>query len=178
MSARLDALLARLGAAGVLALGVLLACSAFYATTLAPLEQETSTLREAREKMRARAMSRQSSPGGIAEELQRFYRLFPSVSQATAELERLHRVAVASGVDAAQGEYRLEHRSTGLWTYRVTLPVRGSYAQLREFVSVVLADMPAASVDTLRFQRRKAGDTGLEAQVGITLHLRPEEDRR
>ena len=89
---------------------------------------------------------------------------------------RLHRLARSSGLDLAQGEYRLERRASGLWAYRVTLPVRGSYSQLRAFLGVLLTSMPTASIDALRFERKKAADTQLEAQVRVTLHARPSGD--
>jgi hypothetical protein len=33
--------------------------------------------------------------------------------------------------------------------------------------------MPTASLEGLRFERRKAAETELDAQLRITLHLRP-----
>ena len=58
----------------------------------------------------------------------------------------------------------------------MTLPVRGSYGQLREFLSSVLKDMPIASIDALRFERKRAADTQLEAQVRLTLYAQPPGD--
>jgi hypothetical protein len=60
-----------------------------------------------------------------------------------------------------------------LWAYRVTLPVRGSYSEVRNFISAVLKDMPGASIDGLRFERKKADDAQLEAQLRLTLYARP-----
>jgi hypothetical protein len=54
--------------------------------------------------------------------------------------------------------------------------VRGSYTQFRDFLSAVLAGMPVASIDALRFERKKPLDTQLEAQVRLTLHTRPAGD--
>jgi hypothetical protein len=51
--------------------------------------------------------------------------------------------------------------------------VRGSYPQLREFLGALLTDMPAASLDTVRFERKKAAEAHIEAQLRMTLHLRP-----
>ena len=55
--------------------------------------------------------------------------------------------------------------------------MRGSYAQVRQFVGHVLKDMPTASLDAVRFDRRKAGDTQVEAQVRLTIYLRPVEGK-
>jgi hypothetical protein len=174
MKARLEGLLRKLGTLGVVGFGVLLACGGFYASALVPLQEEMAAQRLALENLRARTPYRPVS-NNRAEELRRFYNLFPPSSELTAELERMHRIARGAGLDLAQGEYRLERRAAGLWAYRVTLPVRGTYPQLRGFLAAVTKDMPIASIDALRFERKKAADTQLEAQVRVTLHARPPE---
>jgi len=173
MRARLDAFLARLGTGGVLGIGILLACIGFYASALAPAQKELAAQRLALERMQARKPYQPVATSGRAEELRRFYSLFPPATELATNLERLHRLARAAGLELAQGEYRLERRATGLWSYRVNLPVRGTYPQLREFLGALLKDMPIASLDALRFERKKAADAQLEAQVRVTLHVRP-----
>lgn len=178
MSRHLNALLRRLGAAGVIGIGVLLGCGAFYASALVPLQEEVAAQRAALERLQSRKLYQPASAGGRAEELRRFYGLFPPAEQLTDEVARLHRLGRGAGLDLAQGEYRLERRPGGLWAYRVNLPVRGTYAQLREFVGALLKDMPIASIEGLRFERKRAADTQLEAQVRVTLHLRPAGEER
>ena len=175
MKARLERALRRLGSAGVLGIGVLLACAGFYVQALAPLEEQVAAEQLALQRLQARTPYQPVS-GGREQDLQRFYSLFPSAAQLGEEVERVHRYARKSGLELAQGEYRLERRPEGLWAYRVTLPVRGSYAQLRSFLSALLAGMPIASLDALRFERKRALDTQLEAQVRLTLHARPTGD--
>lgn len=176
MKSRLNAALRRLGSAGVLGIGVLFACVAFYVSTLAPLDEEVSARKAALERLQSRTLYRPPSAGGRAEELRRFYDLFPPAERLTDETAKLHRLGRAAGLELARGEYRLERRGTGLWAYRVTLPVRGSYAELREFLGALLKDMPTASIEGLRFERKRAADTQLEAQVRVTLHVRPGGD--
>lgn len=180
MRQRLNAWLRRLGTPGVLGIGVLLGCAAFYASALAPLGDEVAAQRMALERLQSRTLHRPAaaSSGDRAEDLQRFYNLFPPSERLTDEVARLHRLGRSAGLDLAQGEYRLERRPIGLWAYRVTLPVRGSYPQLRDFLAAVLKDMPIASIEALRFERKRAADTQLEAQVRVTLHVRPAGDTR
>jgi hypothetical protein len=178
MKLRLNALLRRLGTAGVLGIGLLIACGAFYASALAPLDAEIAAQRAALERLQSRSPVRPASTGGREEELRRFYNLFPTTERLTEEVARLHRLGRSSGLDLAQGEYRLERRAAGLWAYRVTLPVRGTYPQLREFLGAVLKDMPVASIEGLRFERKRAADTQLEAQVRVTVHVRPTGEGR
>jgi hypothetical protein len=176
MKARVNAVLRQLGAAGVLGIGLLLACAGFWASALKPAQHELAAQRAVVERLNSRAPYQPVTGGGREDELRRFHNLFPPAAGLTAELERLHRLARGARLDVAQGEYRLERRPTGLWAYRVTLPVRGSYAEVRNFVSAVLKDMPTASLDSVRVERRKAEDAQLEAQLRFTLYARPTGD--
>ena len=160
----------------MLGIGLLLACAGFYVSALAPLEQEAAAQRLALERLKTRTPHRPVSSGGREEDLRRFQALFPSASELTDEVERLHRLARRAGLDLAQGEYRLERRVSGLWAYRVTLPVRGSYSQVRGFAGAVLTKMPVASIDGLRFERKKSADAQLDAQFRITIHFQPTRD--
>ena len=170
---QLQALLETLGAAGVLGLGVLLFCAAFYFTAVAPPERELEAQRSAAERFKSRSpYQKVSSSSGASSELSRFHSLFPPVERLTDELERLYSLARDAKLELQQGEYRLETRGEGLAAYRVTLPIRGSYPQIREFLGAVLKEMPIASVDALRFERKKVGETLLDAQVRLTIHLR------
>lgn len=165
--------LGRLGAAGVLGLGVLLFCVPFYFTALRPAERELDAKRVAAERQRVRAPVRQVGLDSRAEQLEAFYALFPPVERLGGELDRLYGLARGSGLELLQGEYRVEKRPAGLIAYRITLPVRGSYAQVRSFAGAVLTKMPIASIDGLRFERKKSADAQLDAQLRITVHFQP-----
>jgi len=172
MKLRLNLLLRRLGAAGILGLGVLLACAGLWFSALQPLQREIAAQRAALERLRADAAHQPIGASGPEADLRRFYTLFPSSTELPNELERLHGLARGAGLQLAQGEYRLERRAIGLWAYRITLPVRGNYPQLRQVLGALLKDMPIASLDTLRFERKKAAEAQLEAQLRVTLHVR------
>ncbi len=173
---RLRAWLNLLGIAGTLGIGVLIACAGFYVSALLPAERELAVQRLAAERLRTRTPYQPVSLGGRADELRRFYQLFPPADLLADQLERLYGLARQSQLELAQGEYRLDRRDAGLWSYRVTLPIRGTYAQIRGFVGAVLKAMPIASVDGLRFERKRVGDTLLDAQVRLTLHFQPREE--
>ena len=152
-----------LGAAGVAGIGVLLFCVPFYFSALAPAQAKLEKIRK------VPVTEKREEP---VTELERFYSRFPRVERLHGELEALYAHARASQVQLLQGEYRLESHAGALTAYHVTLPVRGSYQQLRQFVGRVLRDMPTASLDALRFERKKAADAQLEAQVRLTIYLR------
>jgi hypothetical protein len=162
----------RLGVPGVLALGVVFFCALFYYSGVQPLERELQLQQTASERQRARSPTQLASSDDRSEDVRRFQNLFPTMDQLPIELERVYGYARAAKLQMQQAEYRLEAPRGGLIAYRVTFPIRGSYAQIRQFVGEMLQEMPMLSLDTLRFERKKVGDTQLEAQLRLTLHFR------
>lgn len=170
---RLRRLLEALGPAGVAGIGVLLFCLPFYFRALAPAQAELRTREAAAAAAAASARQPvQEKRDDASGELERFYARFPRLDRLDGELQTLYGHAKASRVQLLQGEYRLEPAGGSLTAYRVTLPVRASYPQLRQFVGRVLKDMPTTSLDAVRFERKNAADAQLEAQVRLTIYLR------
>lgn len=175
--ARLRGLLRHIGFSGAFGILVLLSSAAFYAAVLRPAERELVALRFAT----FDARSHRADPIALdreSEDLRRFHALFPAPEDLPDQVEHLFALARAADLVLAQGQYRMEPRPGGPMAYRVVLPVRGSYTQIRTFVSSVLSDMPIASVDALRFERKKRADTQLDAQVRLTIHVRSAEELR
>lgn len=170
---RLHRALEALGAAGVIGVGVLIFCVPFYVSAVRPVERELQAQRQAVERLRGRAAFQPVSNGGRAEELQRFYGLFPPLERLPDQIERVYGFARAANLELLRGEYRLEKLTSGMALYRITLPIRGSYPQIRRFVDSMLKNMPFASLDTLRFERKQVGDPQLEAQISLTVYFRP-----
>jgi hypothetical protein len=166
------ALLQALGPPGIAGIGLLLACLPFYYSAIRPTEQALATWRLAAETPRPRA-ARGAAPGR-AEQLRRFYGLFPPLAQLPDELGRLYAFARDAHLDLPRGDYRLEDDGSPLAAYRVTLPLRGSYAEIRQFIGQVLRAMPVASIDSLQFERTSAQASAVSAQVQLTVFFRAE----
>jgi hypothetical protein len=162
------------GAAGVIGIGLLLFCAFLYFSGVKPLQHELAEEQAAAERLRTRTPMQLVSVRDRGEEIRRFYALFPTIDQLPKELDRVYSIAKGAELQVLQAEYRLETRPNGLIAYRLTFPVRGTYSQIRNFVSTTLQDMTIASLDQLRFERKKANETQLEAQVRLTIHFRPE----
>jgi len=168
---RVHAALCALGPAGVVALGILAFCVPLYFSALVPAQQELDALRA------GTARAAPNPDTGAEDGLARFQANFPPTGELADELERVYRLARAAGLDLMQGEYRAERVAAGLVPYRIGLPVRGTYPQLRQFVGALLAEVPFASLDALRFERRKSAESQLEAQVRVTVYFRAEDGR-
>jgi hypothetical protein len=170
---RLQNWLHALGSTGVVGIGVLIFCIPFYFSSVRPAEREVQAQRSVAERLRSRTPFQPVASEGRAEELRRFYSLFPPVEKLPDQLELVYALARAAKLELLQGEYRLEKPPVGLAFYRITLPLRGTYAQIRQFVGATLKSMPAASLEALRFERKKVGDTRIEAQIRLTVYFRP-----
>ena len=165
-----------LGAAGVVGLGVLLFAGAFFFSALDPAEREVRALALGAARLRTRTLAQPGAAGDPGDDLRRFYALFPPTERLSGELERLYALARTANLELQQGEYRLDAKSPGLAAYHISLPIRGAYPQIREFVAATLTEVPIASVDALRFERKKVGETSLEAQVRLTLYFRQQDE--
>jgi hypothetical protein len=170
---RVQEWLRALGPTGVIGIGVLIFCIPFYFSAVRQAEHELQAQRSIAERLRARTPFQPVGSEGRAEELRRFYSLFPPIEKLPDQVEQIHALARAANLELLQGEYRLERPPVGLAFYRITLPLRGNYAQIRRFVGATLKSMPVASLEALRFERKKVGDSRLEAQMRLTVYFRP-----
>ena len=153
---QLRALLHTLGPMGIVAIGLLLACLSFHLSAVAPAESELAAQQRAAQRLKSRTPYQPVALDSKSEDLRRFHSLFPQITLIPGEIEKLWAVAAQSQIELRQGEYRLESNGPGLARYRVTLPMDAT-----------------ASVDGLRFERKKIGDTQLDAQITLTFYFNP-----
>ncbi len=173
--ARLRAAVERLGRAGVVGIALLAFAAAFYFSAVAPLATELAGLRA-----EADALDRRLQAGGVAprggtpaEQLAAFYAFFPPPHSSPEWLGKINAAARAKGLVLRSGEYKLERAADRKLTrYQITLPVAGSYAQIRGFVAQVLADVPAAALEEITLRRESVSSPTVEARIRLTLYLR------
>jgi len=174
--ARLRAAVEQLGRAGVVGIALVAFAVAFYFSAVAPLATELAGLR-----VEADDLERRLQPGGLsggakgtpAEQLATFYAFFPSPQSSPDWLGKINAAARAKGLVLRSGEYKLERSADQkLARYQITLPVAGSYAQIRGFVGQVLADVPAAALEEITLRRESVSSSTLEARIRLTLYLR------
>ena len=166
--------LATLGWPGILGLVLLVSTVVMYATMvqdrtarLAELKRESASL-----KSRIELAAKTGIPEtGSMDELNKFYGFF-SGTTLTEWLDKLYQAAATQKLVLEQGEYRLSPDKSGkLARYQITLPVKGSYLQIRQFVDQALIDVPVAALDDINFKREAIGATQLEARIKFTLYV-------
>jgi Tfp pilus assembly protein PilO len=169
VSARLNEWLERLGAAGVVALGLLCFDAALFFSGVLPARERALA---AESRLRAGAARLPATRSGAPRDpLARLLAVFPPQAAIPDELERLFRIAGEQQLQLLQGDYRLEQQAELLKVYRISLPLKGSYAQVRAFVAAALNAMPYLSLDSIRFERQRVGDASVETRVKFSLFL-------
>lgn len=162
-----------LGWPGMLGLALFASTGGFYVSTLAPLQLRIEGLRQEHLQLQQRAKSPdRDAPRAPAEKLAAFYGYFPPSRDLPDQLEKVFAAAKRQSLVLEHGEYRVLKDSVGrLMRYQFTLPVRGTYPQIRKFVDGALADVPALSLDSIQFERRKIGDATVDAKLKLVVFL-------
>jgi Tfp pilus assembly protein PilO len=127
-----------------------------------------------REAERVRNQSSDVASYSPAEQLALFYQGFPAEDTIPAWLEKIYASASADGIKLETGEYALQRAQVGrLNQYRITFPIKGSYPQIRKFMSDVLASAPAIALDSIQMRRENVGEGTVEARLVFLLYLEP-----
>lgn len=104
--------------------------------------------------------------------LRLFYDTLGEKRYAEQQVRTLFGLAAKAGLTLSQGEYKSGYdRNARLTTYQVTLPLKGSYADVWKFSLMALRAIPFASLDELSFKRENIGDQQVEARLRLTLYL-------
>jgi hypothetical protein len=96
----------------------------------------------------------------------------PDTRQRTAQITRLIGAAESAGLTIGATDYSLDVPASGLVRLRVSLPVAGSYAQVRRHIGRVLGQSPYAGLDSLQIERPTGDRPGLQATVRWSLYFR------
>lgn len=163
----------RLGPAGLGGLALLFAAVVVVFGLVQPvrhqvldLQAQLSALDTARSTMRDQAQSPVDNAGD-------FLNRFPTRAELPAVVAAFGASANKAGVTLEQGTYSLQvQKGASLARYVIDLPVKGSYPAIRQFVSNALVAVPAASLDTLRLERREVADGSVDAALRFTVFVR------
>jgi Tfp pilus assembly protein PilO len=173
---RLRAHAERIGWPGVAGVALFAFGAIFYGSTIVPLESELANLRteatKLEEQLRMGGKLARSAKSNTAEQLATFYAFFPRSDSSPNWLAKINAAAKTHGITLQSGEYRVERRAEQRLTrYQITLPVVGSYGQIRAFVGEVLAEVPAAALEEITLRRDNVASPIVEARIRFTLFL-------
>ncbi|HSQ05259.1 MAG TPA: hypothetical protein VLN59_14545 [Burkholderiales bacterium] len=157
----------------VMGLGLLTLAGAFYFTTVRPEQMRLETRRqEAAQVSQQAAQTVAEAPKTPADKIAAFYGSFPPSNLLPDLLDKVFAAAQAQAVVLEQGEYKVMKDTRGALTqYQVTFPVKGTYPQIRKFVAAALAAVPTLSLESIKFERKKVGDTRLDTRIKFVVYL-------
>jgi hypothetical protein len=102
-------------------------------------------------------------------------RFLPPVGERDALMGQLYSTAAAEGLALDQGEYaQLRAADTPVVRYEITLPVQGSYRQVRRFLAKVMAGEPTLALTRVAFTRNRADEDHVAVELHLVLYLRAE----
>lgn len=105
---------------------------------------------------------------------ERFLAAFPTADARQARVATLLELAGHHALEIRRSEFQLgKDKASGLLRYSVTMPLSGSYAQLRGFVEDALACDAALSLDRLRLRRASSGASLVEADLTWSFYMQP-----
>jgi len=102
-----------------------------------------------------------------------FYTVLGPQRCAEQQVKVLFDLAAKNGLTLNQGEYKTARdAASGVTTYQIILPVKGSYQAIWQFAMQAMRDMPFAALDEVAFRRENIGEPAVEARLRFTLYLK------
>jgi hypothetical protein len=160
----------RLGGVALAAISLLAAGIVVLAAVIRPLESRMALL-DGKLGHGARQAADSTRSGTPAAKLAAFYAFFDRQEGQVDWLAKLYGAARGAGIELRTADYRLIETNGRIARYEATLPLSGTYAQLRGFLENALDENPVLSLDQLTIRRKRVNDANLEAEAVITIHL-------
>lgn len=166
----------RLGIPGAVGLLLALLAPSILLVGVLPLQHEVTGLRLKLAQTRVhpvRPMPVVTPEQSLSADLGAFQSRFPKVDQLSDQLDTLFRLAEQHGLAVDKGEYTLVEKNGGaLRRFEVTLPVAGSYPQVRSLMLAVLEKLPAAALSDIAVEREKIAEGRAKATFRLVFFVR------
>lgn len=165
----------QLGLAEMVAMGLLIFCLSFYLSAIRPLQARLDANEQSVIAARQAAKNGTETPSTDqtpSQQLATFYRFFPGEKNSPQWLEKMVAVAEKNGLSLNEGEYKVTQDKSGkLIRYKITLPVQGSYPQIRKFLVSLNTEMPVMALENVQFDRQHIADASVQAEIKLVLYL-------
>ncbi|MGO4478156.1 hypothetical protein AB4Z32_18075 [Massilia sp. 2TAF26] len=162
----------RLGPQGMAAILLAFAAASLYPLSIAPSLDAIAATRQ------RLSVPRPQRPAIVdpvpADGIERLRSALADERQFPDRLDRLVGYAGEYGLSLNDGAYSVAREARGqIVRYEVTLPLHGSYPQVRRFLSAVLSRERAVALLDVQFRRAKLSDPALDATVRLAYFMRP-----
>jgi len=167
--------LPQLGWPGIVAIGLLVMCIPFYISSVRPMQDHLHELQRIEDVSRAQSAEDANPYASLTttnDELDEFYKHFPAEKTSPHWLGKLVEVAEKNHLSLNHGEYVVTRDKAGqLRRFRITLPVKGRYTQIRKFLSSLSSEIPFVALENVQFQRKDVLDTDVQVRIKLLLYM-------
>jgi len=165
-----------LGWPGMVGIGLLTACIAFYFSTIRDAQQKLASARAGvlalQDQMRLAAHGQYAAQRTPEEQVTQFFRMFPRDRDLPQCMEKIFASAQSQGIELEKGEYKVTRdKEGGLVRFQMTFPLKGDYPRIRKYLTSLTSDIPTLSLQQVKFKRQKVGDPTVEADINLVLFL-------
>jgi len=164
--------LKRLGLTGFLGAALLMFAVIHFLSAALPERERIAALSDEVSRFGTAAPSTDPRPGDPGQDLETFYRYFEKSASVSGALTGLHDAVADSGLAFEAAQYRLARDSSlRLARYEVTVPLRGTYAQVRSFVAALLERLPQVALEDVAIKRDSVGAASIEARLRLSIYM-------
>ncbi len=165
-----------LGWPGMVGIGLLTACIAFYFSTIREAQERLASVRVGalalQDQVRLAAHGQNTEQRTPEEQVAQFFRMFPRDKDLPQCMEKIFASAQSQGIGLEKGEYKVtQDKEGGLVRFQMTFPIKGDYPRIRKYLTSLTSDMPTLSLQQVKFKRQKVGDPTVEADINLVLFL-------
>lgn len=176
----------KIGAWGLVALGLVLMSLFFYTTKIPELEVLINETEVAKNELANKITSEneiivESTRQTNLEELNRFYRIFPKAEALPQALATIYKVANQQKLALNNGDYKFNKvkdsntsNDKKLTKYEIVLPIKGQYLQIENFISEVLQQLPALALVDMQIRRENSLNQNVEARLVFVIFVKGE----
>ncbi len=164
----------RIGKVGIVGISLCIFSLVMFLSNTLPLRDQVASQTMDLEQARSAETQHQgTNPQGTPQDqASAFKRSLPTGNDTPQILGSLVAVAAASGVTLERGDYAYIVPAAGeIGRYQISLPVTGSYSQIRQFIENALAAVPAMALEKLRFERKSVSDPVIAAELQFSVML-------
>ena len=169
--------LRRLGWQGLSGLTLIIAALVFASIAYTSANNRSERLERQLVEASARLKQAEADPATRkpttpTEQLLAFYQEFPKGASVPDWLEKIYAIADEQKLALDVGEYTLSKAQAGrLDQFRIAFPLKGTYPQIRKFITAALSTAPALALDGLYLKRDKVSEATVDARIVFLLYL-------
>jgi hypothetical protein len=176
----------KLGWAGLIGVGLILASIAFTGFKLTPTKQLVLQQKKQFQEMQndnLRPHAKEATSVNPKVDIAKFYAIFPKSSQLATSLKLIQNSAIKNKLVLNRGDYKFTlspknlmatSNNNTLARYEIQLPITSQYIQIRSFVDGILLQLPTLVLSDMQIKRENSLSSAVDARLTFVLLVKGE----